>query len=75
MIEVDVTTEIWRTDDFTLVVMYPFLSVAYIKGLRGKYTRDLRKAMKLLLIEKGIKTVYYERRKKGKVNIHTLVVK
>lgn len=70
MIEVETTTEIWRTEDMTLVVMYPFPNVAYIKGLRGKYTKDLREEMKKLLTAKGIKTVHYERRKNGQVNTY-----
>lgn len=68
MIEIETTTEIWRTDDMTLVVMYPFPNVAYIKGLRGKYTRELRLAMKKIFLEKGITLVHYERRKNGVVS-------
>lgn len=51
-IEIEVTNEIWRNKEFTFVVMYPYPHVAYIKGFRGKYTRELRDAIKKLLIEK-----------------------
>ena len=65
-VEVEVTTEIWRTADTTFVVMYPFPNVAYIKGLRGKFDRALRESMKKKLKEKGVNLVHYERRKDGK---------
>jgi hypothetical protein len=66
MIEIEVTTEIWRTEDCTFVVMYPFPNVAYIKGLRGVYTRKLGLEIKRLLEERGVTLVQYERRKDGK---------
>lgn len=75
MIEVETTTEIWRTEDMTLVVMYPFPNVAYIKGLRGRYTKYLRFAMRELLIKKGITLVHYERRKNGKISTFAIEVK
>ena len=75
MIEVETTTEIWRTSEMTLVVMYPFPNVAYIKGLRGKYTRELREHMRDLLIAKGITLVHYERRKNGKTSVFAVEVK
>ena len=53
-IEVETTTEIWRTKNTTFTVMYPFPNVAYIKGLRGSFTRELREAMKEMLKERGI---------------------
>jgi len=62
-IEVETTVEIWRTEDTTFTVMYPFPNVAYIKGLRGKFTKDLRESMKVLLKERGITLVHYERRR------------
>lgn len=74
MIEVETTTEIWRTSEMTLVVMYPFPNVAYIKGLRGKYTKKLRVEMKKILTEKGITLVHYERRKNGAVSTFALEI-
>jgi len=71
-IEVEVTTEIWRTRDTTLVVMYPFPNVAYIKGLRGKFNKELRLAIKEKFTERGVTLVHYERRKGGKVYEITL---
>ena len=62
-IEVETTTEIWRTKNTTFTVMYPFPNVAYIKGLRGSFTRELREAMKEMLKERGITLVHYERRR------------
>ncbi len=75
MIEIETTTEIWRTQDMTLVVMYPFPNIAYIKGLRGKYTRELRIAMKKILIEKSVTLVHYERRKNGVVSTFSVELK
>lgn len=72
MIEIEVTTEIWRTSDVTFVVMYPFPNVAYIKGLRGSYTKELRLEIKRLLKERGITLVQYERRKNGRTYIVSL---
>lgn len=71
-IEVEVTTEIWRTEDTTFVVMYPFPNVAYIKGLRGKFDKALRLAIKKRFTEKGVTMVHYERRKDGRVYEITL---
>ena len=71
-IEVEVTTEIWRTADTTFVVMYPFPNVAYIKGLRGKFDKALRLAIKKRFTEKGVTMVHYERRKDGRVYEITL---
>lgn len=67
MIEIEVTSEIWRTSDFTFVVMYPLPNTAYIKGFRGKYTRKIRDQIKEALRSKGVVTVHYERRKNGSV--------
>lgn len=75
MIEVEVTTEIWRTEDMTLVVMYPFPNVAYIKGLRGKYTKSLRKEMTKLMKSKGVDIVHYERRKNQEVTTFSIEIK
>lgn len=63
MIEIEVTSEIWRTSDYTFVVMYPLPNIAYIKGFRGKYTRKIRDQIKEELLSKGVTEVRYERRK------------
>lgn len=52
--------------------MYPFPNVAYIKGLRGKFDKALRLAIKKRFTEKRITTVHYERRKDGRVYEITL---
>lgn len=72
MIEVEVTSEIWRTKEYTLTVLYPLPDVAYLKGFRGTYTRKLREDIKRLLLAKGVTTAHYERRKGGKISYFTL---
>lgn len=63
MIEIEPTTEIWRTKEATFTVMYPFPNVAYIKGLRGRFDKELRDAIKQELVKRRITLVHYERRR------------
>lgn len=64
--------EIWRVFDSedsegaTFYVMYPLPTVAYIKGFRGRYSRELRNKIKEKLMAKGVTEVRYERIRGGK---------
>lgn len=66
-IKKEVVQEIWRVDDtkdtigFTCTVMYPLPHIAYIKGFRGNYNREIRKSIKENLLSKGITELHYER--------------
>ena len=73
MFKKEVVQEIWRASSSTFVVMYPLPHVAYIKGFRGSYTRQLAKEIRRELIARGIKEAYYERLRDGKFHTYKLV--
>lgn len=62
----EVIQEIWRDSDSTFTVMYPVPHIAYVKGFRGVYSRQVAKDIRKQLTALGIKEVHYERLRDGK---------
>lgn len=75
MIKIEAVQEIWRTPAATFVVMYPFPEIAFVKGLRGHYSKNLRAEIRKCMLDRNIQEVHYERLKNGELRRFKIKVK